>query len=84
MGEACIMSISSGYFNPAYEKFNSSAGAIKGYPTCNIFCGECELFENLVYSQTEERIEAVIHARSAQQPVCQCHSGFKAEHCGRH
>lgn len=73
------MSISSGYFNPAYEKCNSIACAIKGYPTWNIFMVNMNFFENTVYLQTEERVESVIHARSVPQSVHQFHSGFKAD-----
>lgn len=43
------------------------------------FYGEYELFENTVYSQTEKRAESVIHARSAEQPLHQLHSGLKAD-----
>lgn len=32
-----MRSTSSGYFNPAYEKCKSTARAIRGYPTQNIF-----------------------------------------------
>lgn len=43
------------------------------------FYGEYELFENTVHSQMEKRAESVIHARSAEQPLHQLHSGFKAD-----
>lgn len=43
------------------------------------FYGEYELFENTVYSQMEKRAESVIHARSAEQPLHQLHSGLKAD-----
>lgn len=37
MEKTYIMSASSGYFNPAYEKCKSVACAIRGYPTWSIF-----------------------------------------------
>lgn len=37
MEKTYIMSASSGYFSPAYEKCKSVACAIRGYPTWSIF-----------------------------------------------